>query len=152
LACWHSRHCDRLRARRQRWPASVGAAALAVAAALFATVLMLASAAAFGAWPGLPAPLLVLFLIVWYVVAAHSVSRWLRREHCGARHRYALAAGAVLGNMAAGYLGYIGASQLDFWGKTVVDLAATGLLIVGWRKFASGERTWPATEAKGTSA
>jgi hypothetical protein len=54
--------------------------------------------------------------------------RWSAHPGWRRAHDYALAAGAVLGSMAVGYVGFIGATSADLGFKVVTNLIAVALL------------------------
>jgi hypothetical protein len=57
------------------------------------------------------------------------VPRWAAHARWRTSHLYAILTGAIVGSMAVGSVGFIGSTALDFYGKVVLDLIATMLLI-----------------------
>ncbi|MES1196075.1 MAG: hypothetical protein ABUL58_03935 [Steroidobacter sp.] len=102
---------------------------LAILGAIFAACLMGLAAIAFGVNPALPPIWVICGAALLFVMALWLTPRWAAHQRWQEMHRYGLVSGAAVGNMAAGYLGYIGATPLDFWGKTIIDIIATALLI-----------------------
>jgi len=114
---------------------------LGVLGFLFACFLEALAGLAFGAAPQIPpaAPLAATALVI--VLTLALLPRWAAHANWRDGHRYGLVFGAIVGNMAAGYLGYINASPLDFWGKTGIDAVALLALIALGLKL----RSTPAT-------
>ncbi|MES1156359.1 MAG: hypothetical protein ABUL73_01145 [Alphaproteobacteria bacterium] len=102
---------------------------------VFAVLVEAFAVLAFGQWPQVP-PALPLGLAFAIVAAAITlVPAWLAHPNWRPAHRYGLMFGPVVGNMVAGYVGYIWATTpVDFWGKTVLDMIAVlALVALGFR-------------------
>lgn len=108
-------------------PLLAGAVALVIAVGWYALVLL-----AFRLWPNVPPlpPALAGIAVAFAGTAifARFSSAW------SDAHRYAVVVGAMLGSMGVGFVGFIGATPLDFWGKSVLDaLALVGLIVLRLR-------------------
>jgi len=103
---------------------------LALLGALFATYVWGLAAVAFGVAPDLPPSVAVGVTVPVVAVALWLMRRWLAHSAWNDTHTFGLVAGTIIGNMAGGYLGYMGASPVDFWGKTLSNFIAVALL--GW--------------------
>jgi hypothetical protein len=96
---------------------------------------------AFGARPQFPPLLAVLAAVVMVVIALLLYPRWSSAAGWNDRYRYTTAATAVIANMAVGFVGFIGASALDFYGKLVLDVMAVVWLVwLGCVVFRSSEK------------
>ena len=102
---------------------------LGVLGLCFAVVLELLVALAFGAKPDVPPLVSVAVALAVLLGALVLVPRWSTQPRWANPHRYSLVTGLIIGNMIAGYLGYLGAGAIDFWGKTVIDIVAALLLL-----------------------
>jgi hypothetical protein len=83
----------------------------------------------FGIAPALPPAraigpaLLSLALILWLA------PRWAADPRWSAGRRYALVFGAMLGSMAAGFIGFLGPPTVDLWFKLAIDALAVALMV-----------------------
>jgi hypothetical protein len=102
---------------------------VALAAGLAAALLFGVEALAFGIAPDLP-PILALGLALVVAAGGLVVPRWAASPGWSDTHVAALVTGAIVTNCLVLYLGFVGASTLDFWGKTVFDIIAFAAL--GW--------------------
>ncbi len=104
--------------------AMVGLAAFVPAVLWYGLVLL-----AFRIKPDVP-PLLAAAAGIALAAAALALfPHWSAHANWSDRHRYATVFGAMLGSMAIGYVGFIGATHLDLYGKAVTNLVAVILLI-----------------------
>jgi hypothetical protein len=104
---------------------SVGAFAFAVAVLWYGLVLL-----AFAIKPDFP-PLAAATVGVAVAMAGlHFFPRWSADARWNDRRSYAAVFGGIGGSMAAGFVGFIGATPFDLYGKIAVDALAFVLLIV----------------------
>jgi hypothetical protein len=97
---------------------------------LFAALLEALAALAFGAWPQVPPAAALGAAALVFALALVLTPAWAAHANWRDAHRYALMFGAIVGNMGAGYLGYIwNTSPIDLWGKTILDGVALAALI-----------------------
>ncbi len=93
--------------------------------------------------PRLPAPLWLALLagLIWAAAALLAVRRWASAAGWSDRQRWALAFGALLVCMVAGFLGSSQWSAIDVVGKAVLNAIAVALMVVlarsVWRREAS---------------
>jgi len=65
--------------------------------------------------------------IALFVLAAFP--RWAAHPSWRDAHGYAATFGAMLGSMAVGFVGFIGAAPLDLYGKAILDALAVALMV-----------------------
>jgi hypothetical protein len=121
--------CLASRAAPQPWV--VGIAALVVGLAWFVLLFL-----AYGAAPRLPVGFALLGGICLAGAAIVMVYRWINRPGWSDLHSLALASGALLASMLAGFqvLNGGGASRIDFVGKALINgIAILGLIRLGMR-------------------
>ncbi len=95
---------------------------------------------AFGMRPTFPPAIPVAAGLGIALVALYLLPRWAAHVRWSDAHRMALAFGASVGSMAVGFVGFIyGTSALDLYGKIVMNVIATALLI--WLAVRRGTRT-----------
>jgi hypothetical protein len=87
---------------------------------------------AFGARPMFPPALAVGVGVLMAVVALYAFPRWSSATGWNDAHRFTVALSALVATMLAGFVGFISASALDFYGKLIADLlAAVWLCFLG---------------------
>lgn len=118
---------------------------LALIAALIATLWYGLVVAAFRAAPQLPPLLIAALALLLAGLGAALFARWSAHASWSGK-RFAVVAGALLGSMAIGFVGFIGASTLDLYGKAGFNLVAAVLLIVLWRRLKAA-LSFPASPA-----
>lgn len=119
------------------------AAALAfVVAVLWYALILLA----FRLKPDVPPLPAAIAGVILAVIAGALLARWSAHEEWSVWHRYAVVCGGMAGSMGVGFVGFIGATPLDFWGKTVLNAIAVVLLLVLARKITTARRS-PAAPA-----
>lgn len=92
-------------------------------------------------WPFVPPAPPAAAGVISGIVLAALYARWSAHQRWSDTHRFAVVAGAVLGSMGVGFVGFIGALPLDLYGKAILNLAALLLLAVLWfRLRQSGSR------------
>jgi len=97
--------------------------------------------AAFRAWPNVPPHPLALGGVVLAITGGHLFGRWSAHPDWTAIKRYGVVSGAMIGSMAVGFVGFIGAGPLDLYGKAALDLIAVILLLIlGQRLTAAASR------------
>lgn len=79
---------------------------------------------AFGARPQFPPAVAVVAGVVMAAVALCTFPRWYSNAAWTDRHRFTAAASALIANMLVGFVGFIGANALDFYGKLILDVMA----------------------------
>ncbi|HVY85657.1 MAG TPA: hypothetical protein VG943_11020 [Caulobacterales bacterium] len=97
---------------------------------IFAVLVEALAAMAFGMDPTIPPAIVLGLTFVVAALALWLVPAWAAHPKWRDAHRYALVFGGVVGNSAAGFLGYLGATPIDFWGKAATNGIALILLIV----------------------
>jgi hypothetical protein len=112
-------------------PWLVGITALAVGLAWFVLLFL-----AYGAAPSLPVGVSLLAGVGLAAAAILIVNRWITRPGWRDLHSLALASGALLASMSAGFvlLNVSGASIIDVVGKAIINgIAFLGLILLGMR-------------------
>lgn len=84
---------------------------------------------AFRAWPSVPPLPAAGAGIVLALVMTVLFSRWSAHERWSAAQQFAVVLGAMLGSMGVGFVGFIGATPLDLYGKSILDGIAMLLLL-----------------------
>ncbi|MFO0888748.1 MAG: hypothetical protein U0790_06325 [Isosphaeraceae bacterium] len=131
LLVWSSSVPERSASGAAPRPWLVGIAALAVGHAWFVLLFL-----AYGAAPALPVGVPLLAGVGLAGVAILTVNRWVHRSGWRDLHSLALASGALLASMSAGFLVLKGggASSVDFVGKALLNgIAILGLVHLGLR-------------------
>ena len=118
---------------------------LALIAALIAALWYGLVVVAFRAAPQLPPLLIAALALLVAGLGATLFARWSAHERWKGK-RFAVVAGALLGSMGIGFVGFIGASKLDLYGKAGFNLLAIALLIGLWRRLRAA-RSFPAGPA-----
>lgn len=105
---------------------------MTVLGAIFSLLLWALVVIAFGATPALAPIIPLVSALLILTLSLFLMSRWSSHETWCDRHRYYLIAGAITGNMGGGFVGYIDSTttNVDFWGKVIVDVIAVVLLVV----------------------
>lgn len=102
---------------------------------LMALPCFLLTGIAYGAAPHLPFWIPMTGGIVWAILSLMLLQRWVSSPTWSVMHRFALVFGALLGNMASGYLILAsGALLIDWIGKIVLNIVAVVFMIVLARK------------------
>jgi hypothetical protein len=98
----------------------------AIAAAIWYGMCLLG----FGASPTFPPAIAVAVGLALALLAIYLLPRYSSHPAWNDRHRAGLVLGTVISTMAINFIGFIyGASPLDLYGKIVLDVIATVLLI-----------------------
>jgi hypothetical protein len=105
-------------------PWLLGIAAALLAVAWFAIMLL-----AFGIKPQVPTWIPMVGGLLLAALGLYTLPRMSADARWADRHRVALAFGASVGMMAIMFAGFIGASPIDLYGKLVLDVIATILLV-----------------------
>jgi hypothetical protein len=96
---------------------------------LFALFVQLLAAFAFGAAPQIAPAVPLSAAAVVFSAAIFLMPRWMAHARWTDMHCYWLVFGATAGNMLGGYLGYLSATPIDFWGKTILNVLAIVVFI-----------------------
>lgn len=104
-------------------PWLLGAAGALCAALWYGLVLL-----AFGIAPAFPPALAAVLALVLLAAILLLLPRWTISPRWQSPHTYSIIFGAMIGSMAAGFIGFIGAAPMDLYFKIAVDLAAVGLM------------------------
>ncbi|HEV7607111.1 MAG TPA: hypothetical protein VGO61_07230 [Steroidobacteraceae bacterium] len=103
----------------------------------------------FGIRPTFPPAIAVAVGLGLALLAIYLLPRYSAHPSWSDRHRLGLVLGTVIGSMAVSFAGFIdGASKLDLYGKIILNVIATVLLI--WLALRSGAR--PASDASTSRA
>jgi hypothetical protein len=84
----------------------------------------------FGIAPRFPPSVAVVAGLSVAAVALTILPRWAAHTKWRPMHQYSIIAGVMVGSMTVGYVGFIGATALDLYGKVILNLIAVALLIV----------------------
>jgi hypothetical protein len=89
---------------------------------------------AFGIAPSFPPSVAVSAGFVLVAAILLLVPRWAHSPRWERGHEFSLIFGTMLGSMAAGFIGFLGAARVDLYFKILVDLLAIALMIaLGFR-------------------
>jgi hypothetical protein len=101
----------------------VGVTAFALALLWYGLVVL-----AFGARPHFPPAIAVASGLIMAVLALCLFPRWSAASGWNETYRFTVAASAIVASMLVGFVGFIGASAMDFYGKLIADIVAAILL------------------------
>jgi hypothetical protein len=83
----------------------------------------------FGIAPWFPPAVAIVSGLILAAVILFCLPRWAADPRWGRGQEFGLIFGTMLGSMTAGFIGFIGAAQVDLIFKILVDLLAVALLI-----------------------
>ncbi|HUO99649.1 MAG TPA: hypothetical protein VMU01_13340 [Rhizomicrobium sp.] len=106
-------------------PLIAGAFALIAAVLWYGLVLL-----GFNLRPDFPVPVAAAGGILLGLLVLIAFPRWAAHPNWRDAHAFAVIAGALTGSMGVGFIGFIGASPVDLYGKIVFDALALVLLIM----------------------
>lgn len=131
LLVWLAIGSPRERVRGTRQPlAPVSPWLLGIGAAIAAVIWQALVVLAFGIRPDFPLWIAMTTGIATAVIGLALLPRYAAHPTWSDSHRMGLALGAILGSMAAGFVGFIyGTSPLDLWGKIISNAIATVLIL-----------------------
>jgi hypothetical protein len=107
-------------------PAWLACAIAAVVSVLWYGLVLLA----FGLRPDFPVTIAAAGGIALALFVLAAFPRWAANSAWKDGRRYAVVLGAMIGSMAVGFIGFIGATPLDLYGKSIADALALILMIV----------------------
>lgn len=107
---------------------------LGIAGALWAVLWYGLVLLGFGIAPSFPPAIAVGAGLALAACILFLLPRWAADARWGRSHTYGLIFGTMLGAMAAGFIGFIGAAPLDLYFKVVVNLVAIALMIALGRR------------------
>lgn len=102
---------------------------LTIASALWAILLYALTLLAFGIAPHFPPLAAILLGLLLAAIPPLSLPRWQAHVRWQSHHTFAVILGALLGSMAAGFIGFLGSSGPDLYFKVIVNIIAVILLI-----------------------
>ncbi|HAH26123.1 MAG TPA: hypothetical protein DCL77_20570 [Prolixibacteraceae bacterium] len=85
---------------------------------------------AFGISPTFPPAIAIGAGIVLAALPLYLVPGWTINQNWDRNHVYGLIFGTVMGSMLVGFVGFIGTYNIDLYFKIIVNIIATGLLIM----------------------
>ncbi|HEY3369290.1 MAG TPA: hypothetical protein VGK10_00500 [Prolixibacteraceae bacterium] len=107
---------------------------LAIIGGFWAVLLYGIVVLAFGISPTFPPAIAIATGIVLAMAPLYLVPRWTTDALWNRNHVYALIYGTVLGSMLVGFVGFIGATNLDLYFKILVNIVAVVLMtMLGFR-------------------
>lgn len=106
-------------------PWAIGVIGVVIAILWYGLVLL-----AFGIRPDFPVTIATAMGVMIALLGLLLFPRWSADRGWNHTYRFATVAGVMLGSMGVGFVGFIGASPFDLYGKAVLNAVAVVLLIV----------------------